>query len=183
MFGLMSGTLEEASFLALFCNMCGYKRFVEVGTFLGLTSLVLAESLPEDARIITIDIGDEFLSIAKQGWSEAGVSHKIESRIQPGAAALRDLLKEKGPESFDVVFIDADKPSYDEYYELALQLVRRGGAVLVDNTLWFGRVANDNDNSEDTRVIRALNEKIHKDARIEYSIVPFADGVTICHKK
>ncbi len=135
-FTRMSGTLEEANFIALLCKLCGYKRVVEVGTFLGLTSLVLAEALGDDGKVVTLDIGEEFLEIAKEGWKDAGVAQRIESRITPGAAGLQSLLDEFGAGSFDVVFIDADKANYNTYYELALKLVRVGGAVLVDNTLW-----------------------------------------------
>jgi predicted O-methyltransferase YrrM len=135
-FSRMSGTLEEAYFIALLCKLAGYTRVVEVGTFLGLTTLIVAESLGEGGKVVTLDIGEEFLSVAKEGWQDAGVTHRIESRITPGAAGLQSLIDEHGAGSFDMVFIDADKPNYDHYYELALKLVRVGGAVLVDNTLW-----------------------------------------------
>jgi predicted O-methyltransferase YrrM len=181
-FSRMSGTLEEANFIGLLCKLAGYTRVVEVGTFLGLTTLIVAEVLGEAGKIVTLDIGEEFLAIAKAGWEDAGVTSRIESRITPGAVGLQALIDEHGAGSFDVVFIDADKPNYDTYYELALKLVRVGGAVLVDNTLWSGKVAT-HESDESTVTIRALNEKILKDARVEHSLVPFADGVTICRKK
>lgn len=178
---LMSGTAEEATFLALLGRMIDARRIIEVGTFLGFTSMVLAEQLPK-ATVVTLDFAQEVVDIAKEAWREAGVDNRIESRIGAASESLKDLLETEGENSFDMAFIDADKSNYDEYYELCLKLVRPNGLILVDNVLWFGRPAR-GEQDPDTIAISSLNLKIHQDPRVDISLVPFADGLTICVKK
>ncbi len=177
-----NATPEEANFIAVLCKMAGYEKILEVGTFLGYTTLVLAESLPE-CQIITLDIGEELIEVAKIGWREAGVENKIETIIRDARFSMAGLLEKHGPNSFDMIFIDADKSGYDTYYELGLQLVRPGGALLVDNVLWSGKPVNMDNTELATVCIRNLNEKIARDERVLISLVPFSDGVTICLKK
>lgn len=179
---LMSGSLEEANFLALLMKLVGAKKVVEVGTFLGLTTLVLAEALPEGGKIVTVDFSKEVQEIARAGWKDAGVADRIDARINFGTVELEKILKEEGENSFDFAFIDADKENYDAYYETCLKLVRKNGIVAVDNTIWFGKPARKLED-EQTKAISALNEKIHSDERVDISMVPFADGVTICRVK
>lgn len=164
--------------------MAGFTRVIEVGTFLGYTTLVLGESLPPSARIVTLDFSREWVDVARAAWVEAGVAGKIEARIGSASSSLADLLRENGPGSFDVIFLDADKVNYDAYYELGLQLIRQGGAVLIDNTLWHGKVAHETAPGDlDTEALKRLNDKVHADPRVDISLVPFADGLTICRKR
>ena len=179
---IMCGEVGEANFLALLCKMMQAKKVIEVGTFLGFTSLVLAESCP-DVQITTIDFSPEVVAVAKQGWADAGVADRIDSRIGTGESVLNELLETEGESSYDFCFIDADKHNYDVYYEKALVLVRSGGLICVDNTFWFGRPCDETIQDEDTVAIRALNKKINQDSRVDISMVPFADGVTVCLKK
>lgn len=173
---------EQGQFMGLLLRLMGARRTLEVGVFTGYSSLCAALALPDDGRVIACDVSVEWTDIAQRYWREAGVSHKIELRLAPAMSTLNMLLAQGQHSAFDFAFIDADKGNYDNYYEACLQLVRPGGLIAIDNVLWGGAVADPAVNDEDTRAIRALNEKLHKDARIELSLVPIADGLTLARR-
>ncbi len=174
---------EQGQFMALLIQLMGAKRVLEIGTFTGYSALVMALALPETGQIITCDINEADTAIAQRYWQQAGVDHKIELRLAPALETLEKLLQtEQAANSFDFVFIDADKVNYDAYYEYALKLLRVGGLIAIDNTLWRGNVANPEVQDEDTVAIRTFNEKLHQDSRIALSLVPIADGVTLAVK-
>ncbi|MEW6688507.1 MAG: class I SAM-dependent methyltransferase [Pseudomonadota bacterium] len=169
---------EQGQFLQLLVRLSGARRILEIGTFTGYSALAMALALPASGRIVCCDRSVEWTSIARQFWKRSGVEKKIQLRI---GEAVETLKKLKGP--FDLAFIDADKANYASYYERCLALVRRGGLIAIDNTLWYGRPINRRDQSEDTRAIRAFNRKLHRDRRIELSLVPIGDGLTLALKR
>jgi predicted O-methyltransferase YrrM len=174
---------EQGQFMALVIQLMGARRTIEVGVFTGYSSLSVALALPSDGRIVACDINEEFTAIARRYWKEAGVDHKIDLRLQPAVQTLRELLGQGQQGSFDFVFIDADKTNYENYYECALELLRPGGLVMVDNVLWAGRVCDASDHTPDTLAIRAFNQKLKEDARVELSLLPLGDGVTLALKR
>ena len=169
--------------MALLVKAIGARRIVEVGTFTGYSSTVMALALPEQGRLVACDLSDEYTSVARRYWREAGVSDKVELRLGPGVETLDRMLKEGGAGGFDMAFIDADKENYDAYYEHCLQLVREGGLILIDNVLWQGRPADLREEDESTVAIRALNAKIHTDERVEASLLSIGDGLTLARKR
>lgn len=181
--GGMQISAEQGQFMALLMKILGAKRTLEVGVFTGYSALAVAQALPEDGRIIACDVSEEFTSVARRYWAEAGVAHKIDLRIGPALEALEKLLAAGESGTFDFAFIDADKVNYDAYYEAALKLVRPGGLVAIDNTLWSGKVADASAQDEATVVLRALNEKLHHDERVDVSLLPLGDGLTLARKK
>ncbi len=154
---------------------------VEIGTFTGYTSLAIALALPFDGELVTCDITDEY--VRQDIWVKAGVRDKIDLQIRPALETLNDLLEKYGPNSFDFIFIDADKGNYPRYYELSVQLVRPNGLIAIDNTLWNGRVLNENDTSIETVAIRQTNELVKNDKRVDISFLRLGDGTTLCRKK
>ncbi|HEX2765204.1 MAG TPA: O-methyltransferase [Candidatus Limnocylindria bacterium] len=166
---------EQGAFMALLVKLAGARRLLEIGTFTGYSSTVMALALPPDGRITCCDVSEEWTDRARQAWAEAGVADRVELRIGPAIETLRGL--ESG--TYDLAFIDADKPSYDAYYEECLRLVRPGGLVMLDNMLQSGRVVDETDTSESVVAIRALNEKIAGDERVEHVLLPVADGLTL----
>ena len=166
---------EQGAFMALLVKLAGARRLLEIGTFTGYSSTVMALALPPDGRITCCDVSEEWTDRARQAWAEAGVADRVELRIGPAIDTLRGL--ESG--TYDLAFIDADKPSYDAYYEECLRLVRPGGLVMLDNMLQSGRVVDETDTSESVLAIRALNEKIAGDERVEHVLLPLADGLTL----
>ena len=174
---------DAASLLALVVRMIGARRCLEVGTFTGYSALVVASALPEDGRIVCCDVSDEWTSIARRYWAEAGVDRKIDLRLGPAGDTLAALLRSGGPESFDFAFIDADKSAYDGYYEACLQLVRPGGVIAIDNVLWSGKVVDDTVSDGDTTALRALNEKIGQDRRVVACLLTVRDGIMLAWKK
>jgi predicted O-methyltransferase YrrM len=180
---MMQITPEQGQFMALLVRLIGARRCLEVGTFTGYSALVVALALPEDGRILCCDVNAETTAIARRYWEEAGVAGKIELRLAPAADTLDGLLKSGEEGKFDFAFIDADKESYDRYYEQCLKLLRRGGLVMVDNVLWGGSVADPEDRDPTTERIRAFNRKLHNDERIDLSLLPIGDGVTLARKR
>ncbi|MBX2864859.1 MAG: class I SAM-dependent methyltransferase [Leptolyngbyaceae cyanobacterium MAG.088] len=175
---------EQGQFMGLLIQLLGVKKALEVGVFTGYSSLIVAMAMPNDGRLIACDISDEYTAMARKYWEKAGVAHKVDLRIAPALETLNQLITEGHSNSFDFAFIDADKSNYDNYYERALQLVRPGGLIAVDNVLWSGRVAtplNKQDNR--TKRIHSLNEKIHADERVSISLVPIADGLMLAMKR
>ena len=174
---------EQGQFMQLLVRLIGARKTLEIGTFTGYSALAVASVLPDDGKLVACDISDDFTSIGRPFWEEAGVAGKIDLRIGPAVATLETLLAEGGAGSFDFAFIDADKTNYQNYYERCLQLLRPGGLIAVDNVLWNGSVVNVNDSSDDTQAIRALNTKLKDDDRIDLSLVPIGDGLTLARKR
>jgi predicted O-methyltransferase YrrM len=170
---------EEGAFLALLVRLLPARRIVEVGTFTGYSSTAMALAQPDDGRIICCDVSREWTDIARRAWTDAGVADRIDLRLGPAVETLDALLAADEEGSFDLAFIDADKVSYDAYYEGALRLVRAGGLIAIDNVLWSGRVADASVTDEDTVAIRTLNARIAADERVDVVMVPIADGVTL----
>ena len=173
---------EQGQFMALLVKLLGAKKTLDVGVYTGYSSLCIALSLPKDGRVIACDLNREWTDTAKRYWLRAGVTDKIELRLAPAQKTLEDLLAKKAAASFDFAFIDADKINYDLYYEYCLELIRPGGLIAIDNVLWDGAVADDAVDDADTMAIRTLNHKIHTDPRVEISLVPIADGLTLARK-
>ena len=174
---------DQGALLGFLVTLTGAKRAIEIGTFTGYSALCIAGALPADGQLICCDVDEDWTGIARRYWNEAGLSAKIELRLAPALATLERLLAAGEAGRFDLAFIDADKANYDAYYERCLELVRPGGLILVDNTLWHGKVVDPADDSEDTEAIRALNAKIRDDARVDMALVPIGDGVTLVRKR
>lgn len=174
---------DQGQFLALLIQLIGAKKALEIGVFTGYSSLSVALALPEDGKIIACDVSEEYTTIARRYWQAAGVSDKINLRIQPAIQTLDELLAEGVAETFDFAFIDADKENYDNYYERCLKLIRQGGLIVIDNVLWSGQVADPNIQDKSTTAIRAFNKKLHQDERISLSMIPIADGLSLARKR
>ena len=173
---------EQGQFMQMLIKLIGAKNTIEVGVFTGYSSLAIALALPEDGRIVACDVNPQYTSVAEKFWVSAGVREKIDLRIGPARDTLSELISDGFTGTFDFAFIDADKVNYDHYYELCLQLIRPGGLITVDNVLWGGATADDSINDTDTTSIRALNDKLHRDERIDLSLVPIGDGLTLAMK-
>jgi caffeoyl-CoA O-methyltransferase len=174
---------EQGAFLALLVELIGARRCIEVGTFTGYSSLAVALALPEGGRLVCCDVSEEWTALARKYWNEAGVADKIDLRLAPAAETLDQLLEAGENDVYDFAFVDADKAGYDGYYERLLRLVRPGGLITFDNTLWHGRVLDEGSTDEDTRALQSLNEKLAGDERITVCLVPFADGVTLARRR
>ncbi len=174
---------EQGQFMALLVQLMGAKRLLEVGVYTGYSSLWCALALPDDGRIVACDVSEQWTSVARRYWEEAGVSDKIDLRLAPAKETLDDLLASGQAGTFDFIFIDADKEGYADYYERALQLLRPGGLIAVDNVLWSGRVADPAVADRDTTALRSFNERLLHDERITLSLVPIADGLTLALKR
>lgn len=173
---------EQGQFMALLVKLLGVHRAIEVGVFTGYSALTVALALPEDGRLLACDISDEYTRIGKPFWQQAGVAHKIDLRLAPALATLDARLAAGEAGSHDFAFIDADKTGYDAYYERCLTLLRPGGLIAIDNTLWSGSVARPSRDA-DTRALQALNIKLHGDERIDLSLLPLGDGLTLARKR
>jgi predicted O-methyltransferase YrrM len=180
--GMQAGT-DVSALLALLVRATGARRVLEVGTFTGYSALWMAEALPDDGRIVCCDVSEEFTAIARRHWASAGVAHKIDLRLAPATETLERLLAEGHEGSFDLMFVDADKVGYAAYFELGLRLVRRGGLIAFDNTLWGGRVADEAVQDPDTQALRALNLALHADPRVEPALLPLSDGLTLAWRR
>ncbi len=174
---------EQGQFMALLVELIGARRTLEIGTFTGYSALVVALALPAEGRVTACDVSQEFTAIARRYWAEAGVADKIELHLAPAVDTLDGLLAEGQAGSFDFAFIDADKQSYDSYYERGLELLRPGGLIAVDNVLWSGAVTDESRRDADTRAIRALNAKVHRDRRVAILLVPIGDGLMLARKR
>lgn len=175
---------EQGQLMGLLVQIIGAKKCLEVGVFTGYSALVVALNLPDDGKLTACDVSAEFTSIASKYWQEAGVSEKIELKIAPALETLDRLLASGEAETFDFAFIDADKNNYAAYYDRCFQLVRSGGLILVDNVLWYGRVADSAmDEDKRTQAIKQINQQIYQDDRVQISLIPIGDGLTIARKK
>jgi len=174
---------EQGQFMAMLVKLTGAKRCVEVGVFTGYSSLAVALALPTDGQIIACDIDEEFTRLAVEYWQRAGVESKIQLKLAPAIESLDQLLADGQDGQFDFAFIDADKVNYRHYYDRLLNLVRKGGLIAVDNTLWSGDLADPDVNDEDTIALRAFNQYLHSDERVDLSLVPIGDGLTLARKR
>ncbi len=175
---------EQGQLMGLLVQLIGAKKCLEVGVFTGYSSLVVALNLPDDGQIIACDVSDEFTSIARKYWQAAGVIDKISLHIAPALETLDRLIADGESGTFDFAFIDADKNNYGAYYDRCFQLVRQGGLILVDNVLWYGRVADPAmDRDKRTQAIKQINQQIYHDDRVQISLIPIGDGLTIARKK
>ncbi len=172
---------EQGGFLGLLVRMLGARRIVEVGSFTGYSALSMAAALPQDGQLVALDVSKEFTDIAQRFWKEGGVADKIELRLAPAQVSL-DAMIAGGEGPFDLVFIDADKPGYDGYYEAALKLLRQGGVVALDNMLWSGRVADAHPEGS-AALLAALNAKIHGDQRVDMALASIGDGLMLARKR
>ena len=174
---------DQGALMALLIRLLGARRALEIGVFTGYSALAVASALPEDGKLIACDVSEEWTRVARRYWDEAGLSGKIDLRLGPALETLASLLRDGGGESFDFAFIDADKENNDAYYEACLRLVRPGGLIAVDNTLWGGRVADPTVTDAETEAIRALNRKMRDDARVEACLLTVGDGVMVARKR
>jgi predicted O-methyltransferase YrrM len=173
---------EQGQFMSLLVQLMGARRAIEVGVFTGYSALSVALALPDDGRLLACDVSDEFTRLALPFWTKAGVAHKIDLRLAPAQLTLQAEVDAGKTGQYDFAFIDADKENYDSYFEMCLMLVRRGGLIAVDNTLWGGAVA---EPSQDvaTVALQQLNLKLHGDLRIDLAMLPLGDGLTLVRKR
>lgn len=174
---------EQGQFMFLLMKLLGAKKTLDIGTFTGYSALIVALALPQDGQVIACDVSAESSNIAKAFWQKAGVANKVHLHLAPALETLQSLVDKGESGTFDFAFIDADKANYSNYYELALQLLRPGGLVAVDNVLWSGKVADKDVTDKQTQAIRALNEEIFHDKRVEISMLPIGDGLTLARKR
>ncbi|OLT19122.1 methyltransferase [Actinomadura sp. CNU-125] len=183
-FGLMQVPPEEGQFLSVLAMASGARRTLEIGVFTGYSLLSTALAIPEDGLVVGLEQNEEWADMAFDFCERAGVAHKVDLRIGDARRSLASLLAERGAaESFDLVFIDANKEDYQTYFEGALVLLRRGGLIVVDNVLWHGAVANATARDSETRALREFNARLHRDERVAISMIPFADGMTLAVKR
>jgi predicted O-methyltransferase YrrM len=174
---------DQGQFMALLVKLMKAQRTLEVGVFTGYSTLVTALALPPDGEVVACDVNEEWTATARRYWQEAGVADKIKLYLAPAVDTLTRLIKDGEEAGFDFAFIDADKESYELYYECCLRLVRQGGVIAVDNALWGGAVIDESIQDEETAAIRRLNEKVHKDPRVDISLIPVGDGLMLLLKK
>lgn len=174
---------EQGQFMALLVQLIGARRIIEVGTFTGYSAICMAQAMPDDGQLICCDITGEYNATAERYWREAGLTSRIEQRLAPALETLSALEAQGLAGTVDLMFIDADKANYPTYLEHALRLVRQGGLILFDNTLWSGRVLEQNPQSDDTRAIQALNLALRDDPRVDLSLLPLGDGLSVCRKR
>ncbi|MEM6531989.1 MAG: class I SAM-dependent methyltransferase [Myxococcota bacterium] len=174
---------EQGQFMALLSSLMGARRVIEVGVFTGYSAVCVAETLPDDGVLVACDINREWTDIAQRYWKEARLDSRIELKLAPAAETLSELLAQGQADSYDLAFVDADKTQYATYYELLLELVRTGGLIMIDNVLWGGSVVDPDKNDESTEAIRAFNRMIHRDERVDLSMVPIGDGLTLARKR
>lgn len=173
---------EQGALMALLVQLIGARRAIEIGVFTGYSALSVALALPDDGELLACDISEEYTRIGRSFWEQAGVAHKIDLQLAPALQTLDVRLAAGAAGYYDFAFIDADKVSYDAYYERCLRLLRPGGLIAVDNTLWGGAVARPAE-SDDTRALQAFNRKLHGDTRVDMVLLPFSDGLSLARKR
>jgi predicted O-methyltransferase YrrM len=174
---------DQGAFMQMLVRLLQAKRTIEVGVFTGYSSLAVALALPPDGRIVACDVSEEWTRVAREHWKKAGVDRKIDLRLAPALETLDSLIADGEAGTFDFAFIDADKSNYAGYYERCLRLVRAGGLVAFDNTLWSGAVADPKDKTDDTLAIRALNDALIRDERVDVALLTVGDGLTLALKR
>lgn len=174
---------EQGQFMGLLVELMGASNVLEIGTFTGYSALSVALALPEEGRLVACDVSREWTEIGRRYWEEAGVAAKIDLRIGPAIETLDALIGSGKVECFDFAFIDADKTGYRDYYERCLQLIRPGGLIAVDNTLWHGKIADASVTDPDTKAIRSLLIHVRDDVRVTSSLVPIGDGLLLARKR
>lgn len=179
---MMQISPEQGQFMSLLVKLTQAKRIIEVGVFTGYSSICMATALPDDGQIIACDTSEDWTNIAKKYWKQAGIESKIDLKLAPASETLTQLIENGQDGQFDIAFIDADKENYLSYYEQCLQLIRTGGLILMDNTLWSGAVADPSVNDECTYAIRELNTFIAQDKRVMSSLLTISDGLTLVYK-
>jgi len=180
---VMRSAPEQGQFMAMLLKLTGAKRVLEIGAYTGYATLWMALALPEDGGIVTCDVSERWTSVARRFWKQAGVSERIRLELRPALETLDGMLADGQADAFDFAFIDADKVNYDAYYEACLKLIRPGGLICVDNTLWGGSVIDPTKHDADTEAIRTFNRKLRDDDRIGLSMLPIADGLTLALKR
>ena len=173
---------EQGQFMAMLVRLIGARRTIEIGVFTGYSALCVALALPDDGTVLACDINEAYTRVGQPHWQAAGVAHKIDLRLAPALETLDAQLAQGQAGRYDFAFIDADKTAYDAYYERCLQLLRNGGIIAIDNVLWNGAVAQPAQ-TDDTAALQALNDKLLRDARIDLSLVPIGDGLTLARKR
>lgn len=181
-YSVMQISPEQGQFMALLVKLTGAKRALEIGTFTGYSSICIADALPDDGELICCDQSEEWTQMAREYWQRAGLQDRIRFYLQPASITLQQLLSNGAEGTFDFIFIDADKQNYPLYYEQSLKLLRKGGLLAVDNTLWSGNVADPENMQPGTRAIRRFNEMVKNDKRVSISLVPIGDGLTLIVK-
>jgi len=174
---------EQGQFMALLARLMGARRALEIGVFTGYSALWVALALPPDGELIACDLNEEYTAVARRYWEAAGVADRITLRLGPARDTLEALLAEGAAGTFDLAFIDADKESYEHYYERTLHLVRPGGLILLDNLLMRGRVVDPTNRAPAVEAIRQLNEKLHRDPRVDYVLLPVGDGLGLARRR
>ena len=180
---IMQISPDQGQFMSMLISLMAAVKVIEIGTFTGYSTLCMAKSLPADGEIVACDISYEWTQIAKKYWRLAGVDNKIDLRVKPALETLDELLANGQKNSFDFVFIDADKTTYEQYYEKSLELIRSKGLIVIDNVLWEGKLIDESINDETTAYIRQFNKKIHQDSRVDISMLTIADGLFLVQKK
>ncbi len=174
---------EQGQLMAMLVKLVNARKIVEIGTFTGYSSTVMALAMPEDSQLIAFDISEEYTRTARRFWKKAGVDQRVKLVLGNAKESLKDFLQAGEQESVDLAFIDADKSSYAEYYECCLKLIRPGGLILVDNVLWSGQVADASNHDKDTEALRIFNAALSSDQRVDLCMVPIGDGLTIARKR
>jgi caffeoyl-CoA O-methyltransferase len=180
--GMQTGA-DQVQFLQLLVRLVGARRCIEVGVFTGYSALGVALALPEDGQIVACDVNEQYTNIARRYWERAGVAQKIDLYIAPATKTLDELIAAGEEGRFDFAYIDADKSGYDAYYERCLALLRPNGLITIDNVLWSGEVVQESTQDPDTVALRALNEKIGRDERVDASLLPIGDGLMVVRKR
>ena len=173
---------EQGQFMALLIRLIGARQTIEIGVFTGYSALSVALALPDDGKVLACDISDEYTRVGVPQWQAAGVAHKIDLQLAPALTTLDARINAGEQEQYDFAFIDADKSGYDAYYERCLVLLRQGGLIAIDNTLWSGKVTVPAEDA-DTAALQALNRKLHRDERVDLSMLPIGDGLTLARKR
>ncbi|MBE9561216.1 MAG: class I SAM-dependent methyltransferase [Proteobacteria bacterium] len=182
-YSVMQIAPEQGQFMSLLIKLMGAKRAIEIGTFTGYSSICVASAMPDDGKLICCDISPQWTDIAEKYWALTGLENKIDLHIQPAEQTLQTLLDDGAEKSFDFIFIDADKQNYIKYYEMALRLLRKGGIIAIDNTLWSGAVADPENIEPGTRAIRRFNDMLRDDDRVSQSLLTIGDGLTLILKE
>lgn len=180
---MMQISADQGTFLSLIVAAINAKNAIEIGTFTGYSALAIARALPKNGTLICCDVSEEWTSVAQRYWKEAQLDKRIELKIAPALDTLETLIGKGREGTFDFAFIDADKTSYDAYYEACLKLLRPNGLIAIDNVLWSGAVADASATDANTQALRALNTKISNDARVDCSLLTIGDGVMLVRKR